>query len=45
MTVWVTDDRNKIPLYIESDIIVGAIKVSLRSMSGLKYPLEARILK
>lgn len=45
MTVWVTDDRNKVPLYIETAIIVGSIKVSLRSMSGLKYPLEARILK
>jgi hypothetical protein len=43
MTVWVTDDRNKIPLYIETDIIVGSIKVSLRRMSGIKYPLEAKI--
>ncbi len=43
MTVWVTDDRNKIPLYIETEIVVGAIKVSLRQMSGIKYPLDSRI--
>jgi len=43
MTVWVTDDRNKIPLYIETDIIVGAIKVSLRRMTGIKYPLDSKI--
>lgn len=43
MTVWVTDDNNKIPVYIETEIIVGKIKVSLSSMSGLKYPLESLI--
>jgi hypothetical protein len=43
MTVWVTDDRNKVPLYVETGIIVGSIKVSLSSMSGLKYPLESRV--
>lgn len=43
MTVWVTDDKNKIPLYIETGIIVGTIKVSLSNMTGIKFPLESKI--
>jgi hypothetical protein len=43
MTVWVTDDENKLPLYIETAIIVGQIKVSLSSYKGLRHPLKARI--
>lgn len=38
MTVWVTDDDNKLPLYIETPIIVGTIKVRLVSFKGLRHP-------
>ena len=37
--IWVTDDKNRIPVYIEAKIIVGYIKVYLKSYTGLKYPL------
>ena len=37
--IWVTDDKNRIPVYIEAKIIVGYIKAYLESYSGLKYPL------
>lgn len=43
MTVWVTDDKNKVPLYVETEILVGKIKVSLSSMSGLKFPLDSKV--
>lgn len=43
MTVWVTDDKNKVPLYVETEILVGKIKVSLSSMSGLKFPLDSKL--
>ncbi len=36
MVVWVTDDENKLPIYIESDILVGAIRVYLKDAEGLK---------
>jgi hypothetical protein len=36
MTVYVTDDQNKIPVYIETPIIVGAIKVYLYAAKGLR---------
>ena len=41
-TVWISDDRNKIPVYMESPIRVGSICAALSSFSGLKYPLESR---
>lgn len=43
MTVWVTNDQNKLPLYIETPITVGTIKVKLMSFKNLRYSLEARI--
>ena len=43
MTVWVTDDKNKIPLYVETPIIVGSIKAKLKSYSGLKNPMTSKI--
>jgi hypothetical protein len=43
MTVWVTDDANKIPVRIESPITVGSIKVDMMGYSGLRYPLSSLI--
>lgn len=37
MVVWVTADKNKIPVLIESEILVGSIKAYLKSAEGLKY--------
>lgn len=36
MTVYVTDDENKTPVYIETPIIVGTIKVYLFAAKGLR---------
>lgn len=43
MTVWVSDDRNKVPVRIESPIIVGSVKVDLMSYRNLRYPLSSLI--
>lgn len=40
MTVWVTDDKNKMPIYVETPIIVGTIKVKLNKYKGLKHPIN-----
>lgn len=45
MTVWVTDDKNKIPVYVETPIIVGTIKAKLKSYSGLRNPMTSKITK
>jgi hypothetical protein len=43
MIVWVTNDKNRIPVYLESPILVGSVKVFLNSYKGLKYPLTSKI--
>jgi len=43
MTVWVTDDKNKIPVYVETPIIVGTVKVKLASFANLKNPTDCII--
>jgi len=43
LKVWASDDKNHLPLLIESPISVGSVKVVLKSYSGLKYPLSSKI--
>lgn len=43
MTVWVSNDKNKIPLYIETPITVGIVKVKLVSVKGLRNAEDAKI--
>ncbi|MEE9438161.1 MAG: DUF3108 domain-containing protein [Saprospiraceae bacterium] len=38
MNVWVSNDKNKIPLMIESPISVGSVKGVLKNYSGLRHP-------
>jgi hypothetical protein len=42
MTVWVSDDENRIPVLIETPVSVGSVKIVLKSYSGLKYELSAK---
>ncbi len=41
--VWVTNDRNKIPIMVEASIMVGSIKAYLSAYQGLKYELSSQI--
>jgi hypothetical protein len=41
MTVWVSDDKNHIPLRIESPITVGTVKVDMMGYKNLRYPLTS----
>ncbi|MBS1777394.1 MAG: DUF3108 domain-containing protein [Bacteroidetes bacterium] len=43
MTVWVTDDQNRIPVRIDSPILIGSIKVDMLSVEGLRNPFTARL--
>jgi hypothetical protein len=40
MTVWISDDLNKIPLRIESKVLVGSIKMDLTNYKNLIIPLN-----
>jgi Protein of unknown function (DUF3108) len=43
MTVWVTDDANRLPVRIESPITVGSIKVDMMSYYNLRHPLTSLV--
>ena len=43
MTVWVTDDQNRIPVLIEAKILVGSVKAYLSKTYGLKNVIKSRI--
>src|SRR5690606_29311613 len=45
MVVWVSDDRNHIPLRVESPILVGSIKVDMMSYANLRHPLSSLVRK
>ncbi len=42
-TIWISDDENKIPIYIESPVRVGSINAYISGYKGLKYPLSSRV--
>lgn len=44
MKVWVSADRNRVPLLIESPVSVGSVKAVLKSYKGLKYPFDAEAI-
>lgn len=43
MTVWVTDDGNRIPVRVESPIVVGSVKVDMMQYRNLRYPMSSMI--
>ena len=38
MEVWITNDKNQIPILIETGILVGSVKVDLKTYKNLKHP-------
>lgn len=43
MTLWISDDKNKIPILAQSGILVGSVKMELVDYKGLKNPLSSKI--
>jgi hypothetical protein len=43
MTVWVSDDLNRIPLRVESPLVVGKVKIDMMSHANLRHPLTSLI--
>lgn len=43
MTAWISDDENKLPVRIESPLLVGSVKVDLMGYQNLRYPLKSLI--
>lgn len=40
LTVWVTNDNNKMPILIKADLAVGSLKASLSEFRGLKHSFK-----
>ncbi len=43
MTLWVSDDKNRVPILAESGILVGSIKMELIKYNNLKNSLSSKI--
>jgi hypothetical protein len=41
--LWVSDDKNKVPVLAQSEILVGTVKLELINYSGLKNPFTALV--
>ncbi|WP_347373457.1 DUF3108 domain-containing protein [Aequorivita sp. Q41] len=40
LTVWISDDKNKIPLLIKADLAVGSLKATLTEFKGLQHSFK-----
>jgi hypothetical protein len=43
LTVWISDDDNKIPVRIQANLTVGSIKADLDGFKGLKNPFTIKV--
>jgi hypothetical protein len=43
MAIWATDDKNRLPLQIESPLSVGSLKVVLKNYKNLRHPLTSKV--
>lgn len=41
LSVWISDDENKIPLRIKANLVIGSLKVDLETYKGLKFPFPS----
>jgi len=43
MKIWFTDDKNHLPVQVESKILIGSVKALLLDIESNKYPLNSQI--
>ena len=43
LTIWITNDKNHVPIRIQADIAVGAVKIDLENFKNLKHPFKIKI--
>lgn len=43
MTVWVTDDENRLPIQVETPIVIGTVKVYLKKATGVKSSMSSKV--
>ena len=40
MKIYITDDLNRVPIYIEAEILIGSVKGYVKSIKNIKHPLN-----
>ncbi|WP_028123397.1 DUF3108 domain-containing protein [Epilithonimonas tenax] len=40
VTMWVTNDQNRVPVLIKAELAVGSLKASIDSYANVKYPIK-----
>ncbi len=43
LTLWVSADKNKVPIKIKADLQVGSLRADLEAQKGLKYPFQIQL--
>ena len=43
LILWVTADKNKVPMRIKADLRVGSLRADLDALKGLKHPFEIEL--
>ena len=41
--IWLTDDDNRLPVYISVPISVGKLEIRTTSLENVKYPLTSKV--
>ena len=42
LTVWISDDDNRLPIRIKASLAVGSIKADIDAYKGLKNPFKTK---
>ena len=40
VTMWVSNDQNRVPILIKAELAVGSLKASIDGFTNVKYPLN-----
>lgn len=43
LTLWVSDDENKVPISIKADLAVGSLKADLNAFKGLRHQFKVEV--
>ena len=43
MTIWISDDQNKVPIRLQTNLLIGSLKIDLHQYSGLMAPLVGKL--
>jgi hypothetical protein len=44
LEIWITDDKNRLPVKIKAKLKIGSMEVELSSFKNLKHPFDSRIV-